>query len=100
MTKRYHTTTYYERRIAAAEAHLRRIQALARRLKLIADRRYAAGIEDSDEYYAKAAILWDRVHDELAKAEKRLAEAEDAYARRNWTSSDYYQWSLITDNID
>lgn len=82
MTKRYHPTTYYERRIAAAESHLRRIQALARRLKLIADRRNAAGIEDSDEWLAKASILWDRVHDELALAARRLREAEDAYDRR------------------
>ena len=82
MTKRIQTTTYYQRRIAAAEAHLRRVQALARRLKRIADRRSAAGIEDTDEYLAKASILWDRVHDELALADRRLREAEDAYDRR------------------
>lgn len=82
MTKRIQTTTYYQRRIAAAESHLRRVQALARRLKRIADLRYAAGIKDSDEYLAKASILWDRVHDELDAAERRLREAEDAYDRR------------------
>ena len=97
---RRHTTTYYQRRIAAAEAHLRRVQALERRLKRIADLRYASGITDSEEYYAKATRLWDRCYDELHKAERRLREAEDALDRRDWTSSDYYEWSLVTDNVD
>ena len=81
-TRRIHTTTYYERRIAAAESHLRRVQALARRLKRIADLRGAAGIQDSDEWLVKASILWDRAHDEMAAAERRLREAEDAYDKR------------------
>ena len=97
---RKHTTNYYQRRIASAEAHLRRVQALARRLKRIADLRYAAGIEDSDEYYAKAQAIWDRCHAELYAAEKKLREAEDAYDRRDWTTEDYYQHSLVTDNVD
>ena len=97
---RRHTTTYYLRRIQAAEAHLRRVQSLVRRLERIADLRYASGDIGDEAYKDKATRRWDRAHDELYLAEQKLREAEDAFDRRDWTSSDYYAWSLITDNID
>lgn len=97
---RHHTTTYYQRRIEAAEAHLRRVQSLARRMKRIADIRWCSGDLGDEAYRAKATRLWDRCYDELHRAEQKLREAEDAFDRRDWTSSDYYAWSLMIDNID
>lgn len=43
---------------------------------------------------------WNRMHDQQRDTEQELAALDREWSRRNWTSQDWYQWELVTSNID
>ena len=44
--------------------------------------------------------LLNDLHDEARDTEDEIKDVEREYSRRNWTSTDHYQMSLIAQNID
>ena len=91
---------YYKKRIAEAEAELKRAKRFESRLQKIADARYEMGLRDEGKYLEKSDVIWDKCYKAVRAAENKLRDAKQAYNRRNWDCQDYYRASLIAQNID